>query len=184
MRSKTSSYQFKFDVTANNIIYKHISQVIARDIERGILQKNFQLPSINEFSNKYSVGRETVEKAYGELKKQDYIRSFPGKGCFVTGKKGSKIKVLLVFNKLSSYKKIIYDSLVKTLGKRAQVDLQIHHYDPRILKEIIENNIGKYNYYVIMPHFFQNAKEKEYLSILNSIPSNELVLLDKDSEWC
>jgi DNA-binding LacI/PurR family transcriptional regulator len=31
-----------------------------------------------------------------------------------------------------------------------------------------------------MPHFFHNAKHKEYLSILNSIPSNELVLLDKD----
>jgi DNA-binding transcriptional regulator YhcF (GntR family) len=180
MRNKTSSYQFRFNVTACGILYKQISQVIAGDIEKGILQKNFQLPSINEFSQKYAVGRDTVEKAYSELKKLDYITSFPGKGSFVTGKKGAKIKVLLVFNKLSSYKKIIYDALIKTLGTHAQVDLHIHHYDPALLKEIIENNLGKYNYYVIMPHFFRQAKEKDYLSIFNSIPPNELVLLDKN----
>ncbi len=179
MRSKPTPYNFKFNSGNSNFIYKDISHIIARDIEKGILQKNFQLPSINEFSNKYSVGRDTVEKAYKDLKKQAYIKSFPGKGCFVVGKKGTKLKVLLIFNKLSSYKKIVYDSLVKTLGKKAQVDLQIHHYDPKILREIIENNFGLYNHYVIMPHFFQHAKEKEYLPVLNIIPSDELVLLDK-----
>ena len=114
-----------------------------------------------------------------ELKKQNYISSSPGKGYFVVGKKETKLRVLLVFNKLSSYKKIVYEAIIETLGNKAKVDLQIHYYDPHILKEIIDTSLGKYHYYLIMPHFFQHSKKKDYLPILNSIPTNELFLLDK-----
>jgi DNA-binding LacI/PurR family transcriptional regulator len=40
--------------------------------------------------------------------------------------------------------------------------------------------MGKYNYYVIMPHFFQDVDKVDYMKIIRSIPSDELVLLDKD----
>ncbi|MFC7667681.1 GntR family transcriptional regulator [Hymenobacter humi] len=92
----------------------------------------------------------------------------------------SKLKVLLVFNKLSSYKKIIYYSFLETLGECATVDLQIHHYNVNLFQEIIEKNLGKYNHYVVMPHFTLDTPKAQYLAILNTIPSQELVLLDKD----
>ena len=66
----------------------------------------------------------------------------------------------MVFNKLSSFKKIIYYSFLKALGERAAIDLQIHHYNPQHLKKIIESNLGKYDYYVIMPNFETNAKKE------------------------
>ena len=179
MKENKPHYNFKFNSNTKNLIYKEISETIISDIEKGVLNENFHLPSINEFSVKYAVARDTIEKAYKELKKQGYITSLRGKGYFVIGKKNKKIKVLLVFNKLSSFKKIIYDSLLKGLGKKAKVDLHIHHYDPAILKEILHSNLGKYNYYVIMPHFFYHAKKKHYIPLLKSIPSNELILLDK-----
>lgn len=179
MKQRNSGYQFQFNNGNGNPIYKHIAETIIKDIEKGVLERNFLLPSINEFSGKYAVGRDTVEKAYRHLKSQEYIRSAPGKGYYVTGRRETKMKVLLVFNKLSSYKKMIYDSFIATLQKKAKVDLQIHHYDVKVLKEIIDNSLGRYHYYVIMPHFFYNCREKDVLAVLSQIPSNELVLLDK-----
>jgi len=160
-------------------IFKQIAQSIAKQIDKGLLKKDFHLPSINGFSNEYAVARDTVERAYRELKKQGYITSVFGKGYYVVGKKESKIKILLVFNKLSSFKKIIYYSFLKTLGDRAVVELQIHHYKALQLKKIIESNIGKYDYYVIMPHFETNANKKTYTKIIKKIPPGELLLLDK-----
>ena len=159
---------------------KQIVRAVILDIEKDVLQKGDRLPSINEFSQQYSIARDTVEKAYKELKLSGHIISVISKGYYVAGKQDNRIRVLLVFNKLSSYKKIIYDAILEALGDKARVDLQIHHYNPRLLKEIIEDNIGKYHYYVIMPHFFQDAKEKDYLGIFQKVPEHELIILDKN----
>ena len=160
-------------------IYKQIAQSIGKQIDKGTLKKNFLLPSINIFSDQYGVARDTVERAYKELKKQGYITSVSGKGYYVLGKKETKLKILLVFNKLSSFKKIVYYSFLKTLGDRAVIDLQIHHYNPQHLKKIIDANLGKYDYYVIMPHFETSANKKTCIDIIKKIPADELLLLDK-----
>jgi DNA-binding transcriptional regulator YhcF (GntR family) len=160
--------------------YKQIIQSIIDDIEKGVLQKNQLLPSISEISEEQYLARDTVEKAYRELKERGYIMSVQGKGFYVTGNDDKKIKILLVFNKLSPYKKIIYYAFLNTLGDKARVDLHIHHYSALLFKEIIENNLGKYNYYVIMPHFFHEIDKVDYMKIINQIPAEELVLLDKD----
>lgn len=160
-------------------IYKQIAQSIGKQIDKGILKKNFNLPSINIFSDQYAVARDTAEKAYKELKKQGYITSVSGKGYYVLGKKENKIKILLVLNKISSFKKIIYYSFLHKLGDKAVVDLQVHHYNPQHLKKIIEANLGKYDYYVIMPHFETYTDKNVYTRILKKIPADELMLLDK-----
>lgn len=175
-------HMHRFVIKHNSKLSKvtQIARSIARDIEKDLLKKDFQLPSINDFSEQYAVARDTVEKAYKELKKEGYITSVAAKGYFVVGKKEDKLKILLIFNKISSYKKIIYDSFLETLGEKARVDLQIHHYSPRLLKEIIDNNLGDYHYYVIMPHFLPDSDKAECLQIMQMIPPDELVLLDKD----
>ncbi|PRY03125.1 GntR family transcriptional regulator [Pontibacter ummariensis] len=160
--------------------YKQILEAIIADIEKGVLKKDQQLPSINDLSAELWLGRDTVERAYRELKGQGIITSVQGKGNFVAASDAKKLKILLVFNKLSSYKRIIYYSFLKTLGDKAVVDLQIHHCDVKVFRDIIENNLGKYNNYVIMPHFFEDVDQNEYKQIIKSIPTEELVLLDKD----
>ncbi|MEI6946349.1 GntR family transcriptional regulator [Paraflavisolibacter sp. H34] len=159
--------------------FQQIAHSFIRNIEKGVLEKDFLLPSINEFSEKYSVARDTVERAYRLLKDQGYITSVAGRGYFVAGKKDQKLKVLLLFNKLSSYKKIVYDSFLESLGDKATVELQIHHYNPQLFRDIIESHLGRYHYYVIMPHFFHQAEINQYLPVLKKIPANELVLLDR-----
>ncbi len=171
----------RFTIIDNYSISKiqQIAQAIQRDIEKGILAKNQSLPSINAFSKEYKVARDTIEKAYNLLKEQGLVGSRKGKGYFVIGKADTQIKVLLIFNKLSSYKKMVYDAIVETLGKKAKVDLQIHYYNPKMLKEIVDNSLGKYHYYVVMPHFYLNANKQECKDILLRIPEKELIILDK-----
>ena len=75
------------------------------------------------------------------------ILLFASCGQEPAGEMENKIKVLLLFNKLSSYKKIIYYSIVETLGNQANVDLQIHHYNKSLFESLLERNLGEYHYY-------------------------------------
>ncbi len=65
--------------------YKQIVESIITDIERGLLKKNDQLPSISEMSAHYDLARDTVEKAYRELRERGFIVSVQGKGYYVSG---------------------------------------------------------------------------------------------------
>jgi len=156
-----------------------IEQAIIRDIEKGILKKDERLPSISEFSKRYKIAKDTVEKAYNRLKEDGYLVAVKGKGNFVAEGNNKTIRILMILNKLSAYKKTIYDAFVEKLGSAAKVDLQVHHYDPKILKDILDSNRGKYHYYVVMPHFFHEVKKDEFLEVVKTIPSHELVVLDK-----
>ncbi|MDR6563385.1 MULTISPECIES: GntR family transcriptional regulator [Arcicella] len=173
-------YQLKLNPSDKTPKYKQIIQSVISDIERNVLKKNEQLPSISELSEEYYLARDTVEKAYRELKERGFITSVQGKGYYVNSGESRKMRILLIFNKLSSYKKIIYYAFLKVLGDKASVDLQIHHYNARLFDEIIDKNLGKYNYYVVMPHFFPDSEKAIAMKALEKIPSDELVLLDKD----
>ncbi len=169
----------QIDRKSKTQIYLQIAKQISRQIDKGVLKKEESLLSINMFSERFSVARDTVERAYKELKKQGYITAVNGKGYFVKGKKEKKIRILFILNKISSYKRIIYYSFLKTLGNKAVVDLQIHHYNPLVLKDILDTHLGKYNYYVLMPHFELNLKKESWMKQVKRIPVNELVILDK-----
>ncbi|MBO9618276.1 MAG: GntR family transcriptional regulator [Niabella sp.] len=158
---------------------QQVVEFIRKGIEKGQFKFDDQLPTINGFSSRYGVARDTVEKAYRLLKQSGHIRSMPGRGYFVDARKKDQLRILLVLNKLSAYKKIVYNSFVKTLGDRARVDLQVHHYNFRLLKEIVESKMGQYHYYAIMPHFDGKLKQADLIKTLNKVPEDELIILDK-----
>ena len=172
-------YKLNLNTSDKTPKYKQIIQSVIADIERNVLRKNEQLPSISELSEEYYLARDTVEKAYRELRERGFITSVQGKGYYVNSGESKKMKILLIFNKLSSYKKLIYYAFLKVLGDKASVDLQINHYNTRLFEEIIDKNLGKYNYYVVMPHFFPETDKSLAVKILEKIPINELVILDK-----
>jgi len=174
------NYQIIIDSNSRTAKHLQIAESMKADIEAGRLPVGTQLPSINEFSKNHKVARDTVEKAYNLLKKQGYITGVPGKGNYVASGFEKSLKILMILNKMSSYKKEVYEAFIETLGESAKVDLQIHHYNIQLFKEIIEENKGKYHYYVVMPHFFHDTPAEEYIKILNEIPSSSLVVLDKE----
>jgi len=63
---------------------KQIETALKRDTESGVIPNGYQLPSINLFSEKYKVVRDTVEKAYKLLKLSGNIHSAAGKGYYVS----------------------------------------------------------------------------------------------------
>ena len=157
--------------------YKQIVNSVIDNIARGYLKTGDQLMSITEMSIEYLLSRDTVEKAYRELKKRGYIEAVHGKGFFVKSERDSKNRVLLIMNKMSSYKKIIYYAIINELGDDFVVDLQIHNYSVEAFDDILSRNLGKYNHYMVMPHFLE--EKADFLPIMNRIPKYELILLDK-----
>ena len=158
--------------------YVQIVDAITDAIRRGQLKKDQRIYSINELSNKYFLSRDTVEKAYNILRQQGTIHSVKGKGYFIKNVHVDvTIKVLLIFNKISNYKKQVYNAFIQTLQDKAIVDLKIHHSSTQVLRSLVENSVGDYNYIVVMPHFYDEPEEA--MNILRSIPPEKLIILDK-----
>ena len=67
------------------------------------------------------------------------------------------------------------------MGDHAIVDLKIHHCNARVLESLILDNLSDYDYFVIMPHFYEN-KAQAYDFILKISPE-KLVILDKDLSY-
>ncbi|WP_339878283.1 GntR family transcriptional regulator [uncultured Algoriphagus sp.] len=162
--------------------YMQVVNLILDDLDRGKLKIGDRIPSINETSFDFLLSRDTVEKAYNELRDRGIITSVRGKGFYISSTNmANKVKVLLIFNKLSSYKKIIYYSIVETLGNQATVDLQIHHYNRSIFESLLERNLGNYNYYVLAPHFFdENTHPETCYDLIKQIPKDKLLIMDRD----
>ena len=166
--------------------YRQIVNSIIADIERGVLTVGQRVPSINEISEEYYLSRDTVEKAYNVLKEKKIIVSAKGKGYYVARNVlPSRIQVLFLLNKLSSYKLRIFNSFVNSLGQNAQVDLTIYHCDPKIFLNALSEATGRYDYYVVMPHFKDESNvhqntSKEVLEALRKIPDDKLLILDNN----
>lgn len=159
--------------------YLSVADAIVGAIREGKMTRGHQLPSINELSETHLLSRDTVEKAYKELRRQGIIESVKGKGYFIQRVDvDAAVRILLIFNKISNYKKQIYNAFLHTLGSRASVDLQIHHWNVQLLDSIISNSLGQYDYYVVMPHFYENHEKA--IGILRKIPPNQLILLDRN----
>jgi len=158
--------------------YLQLSNSILRGIEEGKIERDDILPSINDLSIALEVSRATIERAYKELRKYDVIKSVAGKGYFISNTAFNQpVKVLLLFNKLSSHKKIIYDAFAETLGSNAAIDFYIYNNDFNVFKKVLPANIDHYSKLVIIPHFIEN--EENAFAIINNLPKEKLVLMDK-----
>jgi len=159
--------------------YQQVVETIVSDIEIGVVKVGDKIPSINQTSEEYYLSRDTVEKAYKILRKRGIITSVRGKGFYVSSSyKNEERKILLVFNKLSDHKKTIYNAFVTSMGEGYSIDLQVHNSDSRMLEKIIIDSIGRYDYYVLMPHLRQETASIK--DIINKIPKERLILLNKD----
>lgn len=158
--------------------YLQLASSVIKAITSGKIKQGDVIPSINEMSFEFDISRDTAEKSYKYLKRMGVLGSVPGKGYFVkaTDMK-SDIRVFLLFNKLSAHKKIIYDSFVKTLGESAVIDFYIYNNDFNFFKRLLTNAGKHYSHFVIIAHFLESG-ENAY-EILNTIPKNKLILLDK-----
>lgn len=162
--------------------YLQLTNSIIKGVNSGNIQQNYILPSINDISYELEISRDTAERAYRQLKKLGIIGSVPGKGYFIAKTEFSQpLKIFLLFNKLSAHKKIIYDAFAATLGEKAAIDFYIYNNDFSLFRKLLSAKKDEdYSHYVIIPHFNEGGEKVN--EIINSIPKEKLVLLDKEIE--
>jgi len=158
--------------------YLQLSNSILSAVESGYINQGQMMPSINDLSTLLSLSRGTVEKGYRYLLKINAIKSHPGKGYYLSSSDYKvKIRVCLLFNKLSPHKMIIYESFIKTLGNHGKVDLFVYHNSLDNLKQLLINHSGNYTHYVVIPHFLEDQDLAP--KVIGLIPREKLILLDK-----
>ncbi len=164
--------------------YKQIVDSIVQNISDGNLKMDDKIPSINLFSEEFLLSRDTVEKAYNILKERKVIVSIRGKGYYIARTDLiSKVCVMLLINKMSSYKMRIYNSFIESLGANSHTDLNIYHCEEDLFLNRLEKNRNAYSYYVIMPHFKTGdlrhvSYTPKVLDALAKIPKEKLVIMD------
>ncbi|HET6556998.1 MAG TPA: GntR family transcriptional regulator [Prolixibacteraceae bacterium] len=158
--------------------YRQIVDLFISDIEAGIFKQGQRIPSINETSEELLLSRDTVEKAYVYMKKKGILLSVRGKGYYVNHVNvGKKLKIYLLFNKLSNYKRSIYYSFIKTMGAKASVDVGIYNYDLEEFETLIDNNLNNYDYFVILPHF--RDENVSIANVIKKIPHEKVLIVDR-----
>ena len=149
---------------------KQLSDIIEQDIMMGKYKTDTSLPSINYLSKAYNVSRDTVFKAFFDLRERKLIDSTPGKGYYVTNRQE---KIFLLLDEYSPFKNTLYNSFVRKLSTSYKVDLWFHQYNEHIFNTILREAIGRYNYYVVM-----NFDNEKFSPLFNKINPSRLLLLD------
>lgn len=149
---------------------KQLADLLSQEIAMGAYSVDNALPSINQLSLSYKVSRDTVFKAFIDLKERGIIDSTPGKGYYVVNKQQN---ILLLLDEYSPFKNTLYNGFIKRLPARYKVDLWFHQYNEQLFNTILRQSFGRYNKYVVMN--FDNEKLSPLLSKINA---SRLLLLD------
>lgn len=166
----------QIDANSSKPKFQQLIEFIINAIENGSLIRGQQLPSINEVSQNFNMARMTVAKAYDELRERGLVTSHHGKGFYVANTDTrSQLNIFVLFDALTPYKEILYDNLVTELGEEVTVNIFFHHHNIKVFENLIHNNLGSYNFYIIMPHFNEDVAH-----ILQKIPKEKLLVLDID----
>ncbi|NNC45196.1 MAG: winged helix-turn-helix transcriptional regulator, partial [Winogradskyella sp.] len=158
--------------------YRQIVNSIEKAIAEGTLKKGNKLPSLNSIKNKHNVSRDTVLTAFNDLKTRGIVESIVGKGYYVLSENVQiHHKIFLLFDEFNSFKEDLYNSFIETLGVNIQVDLFFHHFNTRVFSNLINDNLGDYSYYVVMPANIDNTER-----VINRLPHDKVFILDQTND--
>jgi DNA-binding transcriptional regulator YhcF (GntR family) len=166
----------QFDPHSNKPKYQLLIDSIVDAIDSGQLERGKQLPSINVVANEFGMARMTVTKAYDELRERGLINSHHGKGFYVASTDTrSALNIFILMDALTPYKEILLENILESLGEGTTHTLFFHYHDIKLFENLINDNLGKYNHYIILPHFNMSVS-----NILSKIPKDKLLILDID----
>ena len=78
-----SKFHFAVNPQSNLLKFQQLVDAINEAISRNLLQVGDILPSVNQLCKESSLSRDTVFKAYAELKNRGIIESVPNRGYFI-----------------------------------------------------------------------------------------------------
>lgn len=162
-------------------VYKQLISSIESAILAGKFREGDLLPSMNELSAQLGISKETVKKAYALLRDKGVVYAAQGKGFYVAAACDEHHpKILVLFDKLSTYKQVLYSSFSRTIGSQGEIAILLHNQQIDLLEYYIDQNLDQFDYYVITPHFpLDDATQKRVIKTLMRIPNRKLILLDR-----
>ena len=171
--------KISIDVNSQTPVYKQLIQTIQNMVNSGEFKEGEFIPSMNELASELDISKETVKKAYSILREKGIIESTHGKGFYVTNNNPEKIKILVLFDKISTYKQVLFSSFTSHIGANSEITIRLHNQDIDLFEHFIEENLDNFDYYIITPHFPIKADiQKKTIKILKKIPNRKLILLD------
>ena len=162
-------------------LYKQLLHQFENAIHDGSLVTGELLPSMNDLSASTGISKETVKKTYGLLREKRLIVPKQGKGFYVADLSAdARPLVLVLFDKLSIYKQILFNSFAATLGNRAEVNILTHNQNLDLFEYYLDTYLDQYDYYVITPHFpLDEASQKRAVKLISRIPNPKLIMADR-----
>ncbi|MAD96055.1 MAG: transcriptional regulator [Flavobacteriaceae bacterium] len=155
--------------------YKQIVAYIEDQIASKALLVGDKLPSLNQIKEEQGLSRDTVLMAFNELKNRGVIQSVVGKGYYVLSHDIQPTqKLFLLFDELNPFKEVLYNAIIEHLADKIQVEVFFHHFNPTVFHKLIQDSVGLYHHYVIMPGNLENT----HLSI-QSLPEDKVYVLDQ-----
>lgn len=139
-------------------------------VRSNLLDIGDPLPSVSLLMKQCKLSRDTVFKAYSELKDRGLVESIPNKGYYVARQVS---KVFLFLDTFKSYKEVLYGAFRKALPHGYTVDMHFHHYNIRVFEDIIRHAIGKYSHYIVM-----NFDHPDMNRIVSQIDPDKLLIID------
>ena len=155
--------------------YKQIVLSVEMAIVDQRLFRNDKLPSVNKISLEFGISRDTVLLAYEELKKRGIVYAIPGKGYYVKSVEFSfEQRIFVLFDELNAFKEELYNSFLKAMDNRAQIDIYFHHFNIEMFKKLINESNGNYSKYIIMP-----TNLKGTIPYIKGLPRQDVYILDQ-----
>ncbi len=175
------SDKIKIDPESQTPVYKQIVTQVEQSVRSGEYAEGYLLPSMNELSVLLDISKETVKKAYSILRNKGFIDAKQGKGFYVAAVGATeKLNILVLFDKLSNYKQVLFNSFAEEIGTAAEVTIRLHNQNIDLLEYYIDENLDLFDYYVITPHFpLDAASQKRVLKLLTRIPNRKLIMVDR-----
>jgi len=135
---------------------------------------------MNVLASELQISKETIKKAYNILRHKGMIDSKQGKGYYVLKNSEADTKILLLFDKISTYKQVLYSSFASNLGEGYEITIRLHNQDIDLFEQFIDANVDHFDYYMITPHFPLEASiQKRVKKLLKKIPNRKLIILDR-----
>lgn len=149
---------------------KQLADALSHEISIGEYAPGDPLPSINGLSRQYGVSRDTVFKAFNELKTQGIVDSAPTKGYYVCN---AVHRILLLLDTYSPFKYQLHDAITRNLAANYKIDLYFHQRSQELFNKTIRDSVGRYNLYLVM-----NYQNDVYSEILDLLDPSKVLLLD------
>ena len=168
------------DISDKAPIYKQLVEQFEEAIRSGKLKPGEQVASMNDFASQMGISKETVKKTYGILREKGLLIPQQGKGFYVAETYlDSKPRVLVLFDKLSIYKEVLYNSLADALGEQADITILTHNQNLELFTYYLDTYLDKFDYYVISPHFPLDAKTQQAaVKLISRVPNRKLIMVD------